>query len=247
MTTASAPGKVILCGEHAVVYGQPAIALPLSDVRAQATIEDAPHSSGVILDMPDVGESWRLTDAPTHPLATLVRLTCEHFGITTPLDLHMTLRSRVPIASGMGSGAALGAALVKALAAHLGMSLSPDRVSRLVYESERFYHGTPSGIDNTVVSYEQAIWFVRGQDQGLVRTPPVIAPLHVGSPCALVIGDTGVRAPTHETVLGVRERWQHAPECFDALFTAAGSCWRLLQRGNLTEWRERCMRQVRPA
>jgi mevalonate kinase len=218
MTTASAPGKVILCGEHAVVYGQPAIALPLPDVRAQATVEDAPSGSGVIIDTPDIGESLRLSAAAAHPLATLVRLTCEYLAVSTPLDLHLTLRSTIPIASGMGSGAALGAALVKALAAHLGSPLGADVVSRLVYESERFYHGTPSGIDNTVVSYEQAIWFVRGQDQGRAT----IAPLHIGKPFALVIGDTGVRAPTHVTVRGVRERREHAPERFDALFAEIG-------------------------
>ena len=220
MTTASAPGKVILCGEHAVVYGQPAIALPLPDVRAQATIEDSSTGSGAILELPDVGESRRLSEE--HPLATLARLVCEHLGVATPLDLHITLRSTVPIASGMGSGAALGAALVKALAAHLGSPLGPEVVARLVYESERFYHGTPSGIDNTVVSYEQAIWFVRGQDQGEARMPPTIAPLQIGAPFALVIGDTGVRAPTHVTVRGVRERREHAPERFDAVFAAIG-------------------------
>jgi mevalonate kinase len=221
MTTASAPGKVILCGEHAVVYGQPAIALPLPDVRAQATVEDGP-GGGVIFHLPDVGERRRLSEAEADPLAVLVRLVCEHVGVIVPLDLCITLRSTVPIASGMGSGAALGAALVKALAAHLGSPLEPDVVARLVYESERFYHGTPSGIDNTVVSYEQAIWFVRGQAQANAQTPPTIAPLQIGAPFALVIGDTGVRAPTHITVRGVRERREHAPEHFDALFAAIG-------------------------
>ncbi|HEX6288672.1 MAG TPA: mevalonate kinase [Herpetosiphonaceae bacterium] len=222
MTTASAPGKVILCGEHAVVYGYPAIALPLPDVRAHATVEDAPRGAGITLDTPDVSESWRLDEAQPHPLATLVRLTFETLGIVTPLDLHITLRSTIPIARGMGSGAALGAALVKALAAHLGARLDPGTLSRLVYESERFYHGTPSGIDNTVVSYEQAIWFVRGQQGAGQAALPTIEPIRIGAPFALVIGDTGVYAPTHITVGGVRERWQGAPERYNALFGEIG-------------------------
>ncbi|HEY0601369.1 MAG TPA: mevalonate kinase [Herpetosiphonaceae bacterium] len=222
MITASAPGKVILCGEHAVVYGQPAIALPLPDVRAQAMIEAALPGSGITLNLADLGESVMLVEAQDHPLATLIRLTVEELGVALPLDLSITLRSSIPIASGMGSGAALGAALVKALSAQLGRSLDPAAVSRLVYESERFYHGTPSGIDNTVVSYEQAIWFRRGQEQDGVRTPPTIEPLHIGAPFALVIGDTGVHAPTHITVGGVRERWQHDRRRFDALFAEIG-------------------------
>jgi mevalonate kinase len=222
MTIASAPGKVILCGEHAVVYGYPAIALPLPDIRAQATVEDAARGTGIIVHMPDVDEVLNLTEAPDHPLATLIRLTLEGLGIDATLDLAMTLQSAVPIASGMGSGAALGAALVKALTAHIGSPLDPAAIARLVYESERFYHGTPSGIDNTVVSYEQAIWYVRGQDHGGQRSTPTIEPIQIGTPFALVIGDTGVRAPTHVTVGGVRERWQQAPERFNRLFGEIG-------------------------
>ncbi|MBV9789711.1 MAG: mevalonate kinase, partial [Chloroflexi bacterium] len=222
MTTASAPGKVILCGEHAVVYGQPAIALPLPEVRAQATVEAAAPDAGIRLNLADLGESVMLREAQDHPLATLIRLVIEELQVTQPLDLLITLRSAIPIASGMGSGAALGAALVKALSAQLGRSLDPGTVSRLVYESERFYHGTPSGIDNTVVSYEQAIWFVRGQEQQGRRTPPTIEPLRIGAPFALVIGDTGVHAPTHITVGRVRERWQQEPQRFDRLFNEIG-------------------------
>lgn len=220
MTTASAPGKVILCGEHAVVYGQPAIALPLPDVRAQATIEAARPGSGITLKLADLGDSVPLAEAQDHPLATLIRLTLAELGTSPLLDCSITLRSSIPIASGMGSGAALGAALVKALSAALGRALDPATVSRLVYESERFYHGTPSGIDNTVVSYEQAIWFRRGLGQN--DTPPTIEPLHIGAPFALVIGDTGVRAPTHITVSGVRERRQQDRQRFDGLFGAIG-------------------------
>lgn len=222
MTTDSAPGKVILCGEHAVVYGQPAIALPLPDVRAQATVEAALPGAGITLNLADLGESVILREAQDHPLATLTRLTIAELEVTQPLDLSITLRSAIPIASGMGSGAALGAALVKALSAQLGRSLDPGTVSRLVYQSERFYHGTPSGIDNTVVSYEQAIWFVRGQEQQATRRPPTIEPLRIGAPFALVIGDTGVHAPTHITVGSVRERWQQERQRFDTLFSEIG-------------------------
>ena len=65
----------------------------------------------------------------------------------------------------MGSGAAVATAIVRALAAHLGRQLSPAEISALVYASEQRFHGTPSGIDNTVIAYEQPIWFQRTNDE----------------------------------------------------------------------------------
>lgn len=217
-STASAPGKVILCGEHAVVYGQPAIAVPLNRVRAQATV-DAADKGGIVWYAPDLGETWRLGDLPDHPLAQLTGATLARIGVATDVALRITVRSDIPIAGGMGSGAALGAALVRALAAFFDQVLGPADVAALVYESERAYHGTPSGIDNTVVSYEQPVWFVRGTD----GAPPTIEPVEVRPPVALIIGDTGVRAPTYVTVGGVRERWQRDRQHYNALFEQIGA------------------------
>lgn len=227
MTMASAPGKLILCGEHAVVYGQPAIALPLPDVRATATVESAARDSGVVCELPDIAERWTLRDYAEQPLGRLVELVARRAGLAAPGDLRITLRSAIPIASGMGSGAALGAALVRALAAHWQLAIDPSEVARLVYESERVYHGTPSGIDNTVVSYERAIWFVRGQTP---ESPPTIEPVQIGAPLDLLIGDTGVRAPTFVTVGGVRERWQRDREAYNRLFDAIGAVVREVRR-----------------
>jgi len=222
MTIASAPGKAILCGEHAVVYGHPAIAIPLTDVRATATVEAAPPASGVVFDTPDVGGRWTLRSAQSPALTSLMQHTLQHLHIDAEPDLLITLSSTIPIASGMGSGAALSAALVKALVAHCGVTFGPAEVSELVYEAERFYHGTPSGIDNSVVSYEQAIWFERERSNVEQRRGPTIEPLQIGAPVWLIIGDTGVHAPTHITVGGVRERWQHDREHYTSLFGAIG-------------------------
>lgn len=215
---ASAPGKLIICGEHAVVYGQPAIAVPLPDVRAWATVAQA-ASPGIVCAAPDLGETWRLSSQRDHPLAQLTISTLRRLGLAEDIALHITLRSNIPIASGMGSGAALGAALVKALAAYAGHVLSSAEVAALVYESERAFHGTPSGIDNTVVSYEQPVWFRRGAQD----TPPTIEQVQIAAPLHLVIGDTGVRAPTSLTVGVVRERWQREPDLLIAYFEQIGS------------------------
>jgi mevalonate kinase len=215
MIAASAPAKLILCGEHAVVYGRPAIAVPLPDVRATAEAAPLPAGAGLRFAAPDLGAGWGLAEQPEHPLSELAAATLAQLDLPAP-DLAITLRSAIPIASGMGSGAAIGTALVRALAAHAGTELPPDAVAALVYGSERRYHGTPSGIDNTVVAHERAVWFVRG-------SPPTIAPLAVGAPLTLLVGDTGVRSATHRPVGAVRAAHAAEPARFEALFDAIGA------------------------
>lgn len=217
MIRASAPGKLILCGEHAVVYGQPAIALPVAGVAATATISAA-DTQGIIFDAPQLGERWRLDEQPVHPLTKLVQHTLALLELVPQPAITITLESTIPIASGMGSGAALGAALVRALATYAGKSLDPTVVSELVYESERFYHGTPSGIDNTVVSFGRPIWYQRDR----VGATPTIEPLEIGTELIFVIGDTGRRCPTKITVGGVRDRATADPTTYEAHFAAIG-------------------------
>ncbi|MCS6881203.1 MAG: mevalonate kinase [Oscillochloridaceae bacterium] len=211
MTSASAPGKLILCGEHAVVYGRPAIAAPLGDLRAYARLEAGEPGSGLCFSAPDLGETWTAAGQPEHPLSELALATLARLRQNEP-DLTIELRSDIPIASGMGSGAAIGTALVRALATHAGATLAPEEVAALVYASERRFHGTPSGIDNTVVAHERAIWFVRREPAPLIET------LTIARPLLLVVGDTGVRSATRLPVGAVRERWRADPPRYEALF-----------------------------
>lgn len=214
----SAPGKIIVCGEHAVVYGWPAIALPLPLVRAYASVEPN-NGDGIVCCAPDIGETWRLADHADHPVAQVIEATLGRLGIASSPSVTITIRSDIPVAGGMGSGAATSAAIVRALAAFFDQPLDPADVAALVYVGEQAYHGTPSGIDNTVVSYEQPTWFVRGVD----GAPPTIEPINMHTPLHLVIGDTGVRAPTYTTVGGVRDRWQRDPARYEALFDQIGA------------------------
>lgn len=214
MVTATAPGKVILAGEHAVVYGRPAIAAPVWQVVATATITAAAPGAGCTLIASDLGQVLQLADAgDNEPLAVVTRLTLARLGVAHMPDWRIELRSDIPIASGLGSGAALSTALVRAIFARLGQPAPPAVVSELVYESERFYHGVPSGIDNTVVAYGQPIWFVKGQ-------PP--EPFTLAAPILLAIADTGIRSPTVLTVSKVREAWLQDRPRYEAIFDAIG-------------------------
>jgi len=214
MTVGTAGGKVILFGEHAVVYGRPAIALPVSQVRARAEVLAGRRGQGIRVVAPDLGRAFSHTDADqSDPLALTVRLTLGRLGIESPGDLTITVHSDLPVARGLGSGAAVSTALVRALAAHFGRPIGPEVVSGLVFEAEKLHHGTPSGIDNTVIAFEGPVYFVKDR-------PPEVFSLRV--PFTLVIGDTGIASSTRQVVGDVRAAWQADRLRYEALFDEIG-------------------------
>jgi mevalonate kinase len=214
MISATAPGKIILFGEHAVVYGRPAIAAPVSQLRARATIKP---SAAIWLIASDLGIRRKLIHAgPNDPLATAVRLMQSAAGLSHLPGFTLTVTSDIPVASGLGSGAAITIAAIRALAGFLQLSLSLGEISQLTYEVEKIYHGTPSGIDNTVITYEQPVFFVRGEPR------PRIEPFPIGRPLHLLIADTGVRSSTKTVVGDVRRQWEADRPGFEAIFDACG-------------------------
>lgn len=207
--TASAPGKIILFGEHAVVYGRPAIAVPVAQVQARAILEPTPGAEFRII-AGDLGRDYLLAQAePDDPLAMAVQVALRRLNQPTPPDAALHISSTIPLGRGLGSGAAISTAIVRALAEFFHQPLAPAEVSMLVYEVEKVYHGTPSGIDNTVIAFDQPVYFVKGQP---------IQRMQVGQPLTLVIGDTGVVAPTHTVVGDLRRRRQADPELYEGYF-----------------------------
>lgn len=217
MTVAHAPGKIILFGEHAVVYGRPAIAVPLAQVQAiaEVTLIEAAPRGRVQIEAPDVNVSCWLHECPEDdPLARVVELTLEEIEAVDPPALKIAIRSDIPIAAGLGSGAAVSVAIIRALSEHLNNPLALDRQSALAFEVEKLHHGTPSGIDNTVVTYSQPVYFVRG-------SPP--EPFRIGQPFTLAIGVSDMPSPTSTAVSIVREGWLKDGERYESLFDSIGN------------------------
>lgn len=218
MVSATAPGKIILFGEHAVVYGRPALAAPVAHLRARAVIK-ATQRGDVELIAPDLRRSAMLSTVdPNNPLAAIVRVVERSLGRSLANGYSLSVTSAIPIASGLGSGAAISVAVIRALGSYLGIteSLPREEVSRLAFEVERLHHGTPSGIDNTVIAYEQPVYFIRRQPENLIETFDSSRPLR------LVIGDTGIRSATKDVVGDVRRQWQEDPSRFETIFDACG-------------------------
>lgn len=215
MIAASAPGKIILFGEHAVVYGRPAIAIPLSEVQAQATLVPGEVRAGFRILAPDLGRDYDLAQASADdPLAAIIQATLRYLTQENAPAATLNVSSTIPLGRGLGSGAAISTAIVRVIGQFFNQSLPPAEVSALVYEVEKLYHGTPSGIDNTVVAFEQPVYFVKGRP---------IQRMRVSQPLTLVVGDTGVVAPTHTVVGDLRRRWQVEPERYEGYFDEVGA------------------------
>lgn len=214
MISARACGKVILFGEHAVVYGRPAIAVPVTEVQVQATVERAAPGQGMLLKAPDLGKLVVVRQAGDgEPLARIVRSTMRVMRRDDDPDLTITVTSSIPIARGMGSGAAVSTAIARALFQHYAHWAPSQVLSDLVYETEMIYHGTPSGIDNTVIAFEKPVYFVRDAVREI---------FWLGAPLLIAIADTGIQSFTREVVGDLRQRYEADPTAYDTVFDRVG-------------------------
>jgi mevalonate kinase len=214
--TKTAPGKVILFGEHAVVYGRPAIAVPVQQVRARAIVIANPlaDSGEVKIQAPDIELEATFGDLPSdHPIYCAINGVQKTLGITRLPAFILRIVSNIPIASGLGSGAAVTVAIIRALSEFLGHPLPPERVSELAFEVEKLHHGTPSGIDNTVITYAKPVFFIKGD---------TFETIHLPEPFTIVIADTGIQSPTAVVVGDLRRCWQEDPAYYTTLFDTVG-------------------------
>jgi mevalonate kinase len=208
MIRASACSKIILFGEHAVVYGQPAIAVPITSLRAFVEITEAPVFE---LVTPDIASHAAL-NPHDHPLMPVISIITQALELPLP-SIRISIRSDIPVASGLGSGAAISAAIVRAFIEFAGLRLTLEQINSIVYQTEKIHHGTPSGIDNTVIVYEKPVYYVRGDP---------IQPLANHTPFDLIVADTGVSAPTRISVGDVRKLRETHPESTNRTISAIG-------------------------
>lgn len=213
MTESSAPGKIILFGEHAVVYGQPALAVPVTQVHADVKVSESAHK-GIWIDAPAVDLHAELNTLPSdHPIASIINNLFFLLRVSPFPNLEIQINSTIPVASGLGSGAAVTVALARALSIYLNAPMSDGNINAFAYEIEKIHHGTPSGIDNSVITYAQPVYFVKGQP---------IETFKVGAPFTIVIADTGLRAPTRESVGDVRKLWETDKKHWEKVFDDVG-------------------------
>ena len=223
---ASAPGKIILFGEHAVVYGRPALAVPVTQVHADVEITDS-AAAGIWIQAPDIHLHAELNTLPSdHPIAAVIHNLFFLARVSPFPSININISSTIPVASGLGSGAAVTVALTRAVASYIKYSMTDEQVNAFAFEIEKLYHGTPSGIDNTVVTYARPVYFVKGQ---------AIEAFKVRQPFTIVIGDTGISAPTRESVADVKKLWEADQTKWEKVFDDVGeisfSARRVIEEG----------------
>jgi hydroxymethylglutaryl-CoA reductase len=206
---AAGHGKIILFGEHAVVYGSRAIAAPVP-LAVRARIVD--EKDGVWLVIPRWGVEQRLRSDPAKQMSFEVpaALMLRELGLADR-SMRIEVYSEIPRAMGLGGSAAVAVAIIRALDRHFKLDLSNDQVNALAYQCECVAHGTPSGIDNTVATFGQPLVYRRGD-------PPEIHSLQLPKPVQFVIGMTGVEGLTAKMVARVRDGRERNRDVYDAMF-----------------------------
>jgi mevalonate kinase len=219
---ASAPAKIILLGEHFVVYGEPAIVLAI-DKRAYAKVENRNDKllylrsanlnlAGYFENRTFKIEQGNPKEAKSkfEPVKLIVEKVLEKYGENVGLSIE--INSTVPVAAGLGSSAAVAAAVTAAVGALLNVKMSKEDVLRITYEAEKIVHGTPSGIDSAISTFGGALLFQ--MDTGF-------QPLDVNMDIPLVVGNTGIERSTRSQVEKVRNMREKYLQIMDHVMRAA--------------------------
>ena len=215
---ASAPAKVILFGEHFVVYGEPSVVLAIDrrarvavhlrdDKRIHVRSADLGYAGffekGVFnVEQGDPREAKMKFDPIRLAIEKVMSMTSEEAGLNVEID------SAVPVAAGLGSSAAVIAAAVTAVSSLLNVEMSKQDVFRITCEAESVVHGTTSGVDPAISTFGGALLF---------QTDTGFKPLDAGTDIPLVVGDTGIQRLTRLQIDKVRSVMDNYPDVFKSL------------------------------
>ena len=212
-------GKLILFGEHFVVYKAPALVGAVSAATTcTATIHDADADSAaisgttgltVIDDRPAI-PGYKVEKKEEADVA--LNLVLKHFGLD-PSKQSITLHfgGDLCAVSGIGASAAHVVAQARALSKALGREMTEDEINEAGFEGEKGYHGTPSGIDNTAATFGGLLRFQRTDGA------PIFDRKQIAEPIRIVYASTGITASTTKVVGDVRAKKEADPAWFDNL------------------------------
>ncbi|MDT8438753.1 MAG: hydroxymethylglutaryl-CoA reductase, degradative [Wenzhouxiangellaceae bacterium] len=207
-------GKVILLGEHAVVYGRHAIAAPVP-LAIQAHIERASDGIDLIIPRWGVEQRYHKSAEKQHSFEKSLALIFDRLGLASE-SMRIEIFPNVPRAMGLGGSAAIAVATIRALDRCFTLDLTDEDVNELAFECEKIAHGTPSGIDNTLSVYGKTMLFRAGN-------PPMREAISIAEPITLVVGISGIESLTAATVARVRKAREAYPALYEEIFNQIDS------------------------
>ncbi|WP_230953051.1 mevalonate kinase [Gardnerella vaginalis] len=222
--------KVILFGEHSVVYGYSAVALPLKNLRMRATVHSCDYKSVLNpasiqnpassqsfdsqITLSCLGFTGKLSKIPPRlsSIRTAIHAALEFVGWSGE-PLQVATESDFPPERGLGSSAAAAGAVIRAILDYYDVRASADELFALTQSAERVAHGHPSGLDATATS---ASWPVRFQSGEFAR-------MDITMRAWLVLADSGCKGMTRVTVEAIHSRLETNPVAVDAQLEELGA------------------------
>ena len=202
-------GKIILLGEHSVVYGRHAVAVP-APVNIRTKVQDTEDE--ILLMIPSWGVEYRLDKNPEkrQSFEKPAGLILDQMGLSKQ-GMKIEVFSDIPRGMGLGGSAAIAVSIIKALNNHFKLALNQDEINQMALESEKIAHGNPSGIDNTMATYGHPLIFRNGDN-------PLIEPLNINETFSILIGFSSTEGLTAKTVGIVRDLWKKNPGVYEKIF-----------------------------
>ncbi len=195
-----AHSKLILIGEHSVVYGQPAIALPVNILKTTVTISAT--RAGQYIENSESRRRLDLMDDEFEGIRQLILKLLQKFE-SPRLTFSLEIDSNIPQGRGLGASAALATATTRAFFDFFESELTNQELLYFANFSENITHGRASGIDVATVNSELPLWFIKNQPMEQIE-------LNLAG--YLVIGDTGIHGLTSQAISIVRERLNEEKE-----------------------------------
>ncbi len=204
-------GKIILFGEHFVVYNLPSIASAIGD---RTVAEIVPSDKYELIDRRPATEGYK--EKKKGEMERSMKLLLDFMKIDVKRHpVRITLSGNLFCTSGIGASAAMATSIARAFSEMLDLNLNDEQINRISYEAEKGSAGTPSGIDNTCATCGGLLWFVKGIDDGKNTMEHIVLP----EPVEVVLGSTGISQETREVVADVRRQMEDDPVKFKRLFT----------------------------